>query len=225
MTDGKWQTFAARHLDPGSRMGEILFGLIMTLTFTLGAGMVLQEEGREGARDMIVAILGCNLAWGLIDGIFYVLGQLFERGRLHRVGLKVQQAASEAEARDLVAGELDDILEHVADADRRRQLYDGIAQRLRGEPLPRNRVRKDDVLGGLAAGWLVFGCSFPAVVPFFFIPVPALAVRVSNALLLLLLFFVGYRFARDTMAYPWLVGLVFLLFGTALVALTIALGG
>jgi hypothetical protein len=52
-----------------------------------------------------------------------------------------------------------------------------------------------------------------------------LAARVSNALLLALLFVVGYRFARDTMAYPWLTGLAFLLFGLALVLVTIALGG
>ncbi|HEX7374650.1 MAG TPA: hypothetical protein VF277_06720, partial [Steroidobacteraceae bacterium] len=84
--------FASRYLDAGSRMGEILFGLIMTLTFTLGAGLVIQEEGREGARAMLVAILGCNLAWGVIDGIFYVLGQLFERGRLLRIRLRVRES-------------------------------------------------------------------------------------------------------------------------------------
>jgi hypothetical protein len=225
MTDGSWQTFAARHLDPGARMGEILFGLIMTLSFTLGAGMVLQEEGRAGARDMILAILGCNLAWGLIDGIFYVLGQVFERGRLHRVRLKVKQVESDAQARGLVADELDDLLAPVTDEDRRRSLYDAMVQRMRREPLPPNRVRKDDLLGGLAAGWLVFACSFPAVLPFFLIQEPVLASRVSNVLLLVLLFFVGYRFARDTLAYPWLTGLAFLLFGLALVVLTIALGG
>ena len=38
----------AQHLDPGSHMSEALFGLIMTLTFTLGADLVIQAEGREG---------------------------------------------------------------------------------------------------------------------------------------------------------------------------------
>ena len=67
-------------------MGEILFGLIMTLTFTLAAGIVIQEEGRAGAREMLIGILGCNLAWGIIDGVLYVLGQVFERGRVRRIG-------------------------------------------------------------------------------------------------------------------------------------------
>jgi hypothetical protein len=67
----------------------------------------------------------------------------------------------------------------------------------------------------LAAGWL----------PFFFLDDPKLAARLSNVLLPGLLFYVGYRCARDTMARPWLSGAVFLGAGLALVAVTIALGG
>jgi hypothetical protein len=71
---GSW---SARHLDPGSHMGEILFGLIMTLTFTLGAGMVIQQD--------------------------------------------------------------------------------------RSAPAVPNRMQRENLLGGLAACWLVFACGFPAV--------------------------------------------------------------
>lgn len=219
------ETFAAKYLDPGSRMGEILFGLIMTLTFTLGAGMVIEEEGREGAREMLVAILGCNLAWGVIDGVFHVLGRMFERGRMLRLRLKLRDTRSPDDARALVAGELDELLARVTEDGQRRTLYDTIVQRMRSDPMPLNRLRKADVLGGLVAGWLVFACSFPAAIPFFFIDDPKLALRVSNVLLLALLFFVGYRFARDTMARPVLTGTVFLLVGAVLVAATIALGG
>lgn len=219
------ETFAAKYLDPGSRMGEILFGLIMTLTFTLGAGLVIEEEGREGAREMLIAILGCNLAWGVIDGMFHVLGRLFERGRMLRLRLKLRDTRSPDDARALVAGELDELLARVTEDGQRRSLYDTIVQRMRSDPMPLNRLRRADVLGGLVAGWLVFACSFPAAIPFFFIDDPKLALRVSNVLLLALLFFVGYRFARDTMARPVLTGTVFLLVGAVLVAATIALGG
>src|SRR5512141_609400 len=171
------ETFAAKYLDPGSRMGEILFGLIMTLTFTLGAGLVIQEEGREGAREMLIAILGCNLAWGVIDGIFYVLGQIFERGRMLRLRLKVRETGSPDDARVLVAGELDELLARVTEDGQRRTLYDSIVQRMRSDPIPFNRMRKADLLGGLAAGWLVFACSFPAVLPFIFLDDPRLALR------------------------------------------------
>jgi len=94
MADPRRSSFVARYLDPASHMGEILFGLIMTLTFTLAAGIVIQEEGREGAREMLIGILGCNLAWGIIDGVLYVLGQVFERGRIRRIGTTMRAAWS-----------------------------------------------------------------------------------------------------------------------------------
>jgi hypothetical protein len=219
------QTLAARYLDPGSRMLEVLFGLIMTLTFTLGASLVIDEEGRAGAHAMLVATAGCNVAWGVIDGIFYILGQLFERGRLRRVWLKIARTTSDGDARSLVASELDELLSVVTEEEQRRSLYDSIVQRMRSEPLPAGRLHKDDLLGGLASGALVFACSFPAALPFVFIHDPHSALRVSNALLLLMLFLVGYRSAKETMARPLLLGSIFLLVGLALVAMTIALGG
>ncbi len=159
MPDVRRRSFVSRYLDPASHMGEILFGLIMTLTFTLAAGIVIQEEGREGAREMLIGILGCNLAWGIIDGVLYVLGQVFERGRLRRIGVHVRQAVSETDARQAIADEFDDALVPVADEPARQQLYSAILERVRGTPPAPNRVRREDVLGGLAAGWLVFACS------------------------------------------------------------------
>jgi hypothetical protein len=65
----------------------------------------------------------------------------------------------------------------------------------------------------------------PAVLPFLLIRDPALALRVSNALLVGLLFAVGYHWGRHANARPWLTGLVFLAVGLALVGLAVALGG
>src|SRR5512139_712692 len=124
-------------------MGEVLFGLIMTLTFTLGAGIVIEEEGREGVRAMLVGILGCNLAWGIIDGVLYVLGSVFERGRLRRVGFGVRAAASPEEARALVARELDPMLETVTNPAQRSELYGSIALRLQESGPAPNRIRKE----------------------------------------------------------------------------------
>ena len=78
---GLRDSFTNKYLDPAHQPREVLFGLIMTLTFTLGAGIMIQEEGREGARQLLIATIGCNIAWGIIDGALYMVGQLFERGR------------------------------------------------------------------------------------------------------------------------------------------------
>ena len=74
-------SFLSRYLEPSAILGEIVFGLIMVLTFTLGAGLVI-AEGRDATREMLVAILGCNLAWGLIDAGMYKIGRASCRERV-----------------------------------------------------------------------------------------------------------------------------------------------
>ena len=174
---------------------------------------------------MLVGILGCNLAWGIIDGVLYVLGQVFERGRVRRIGFNLRQATSVEGARQMVADEFDESLVPVTNDAVRRRLYESIVEHVRGAPVAPNRVRREDLMGGLAAGWLVFACSFPAVLPFLFLDDPRLALRVSNAILLGLLFYMGWRAARHTLAKPWIAGIVFLLVGVLLVAVAIPLGG
>ncbi len=219
------RNFATQHLDPGSHMGEALFGLIMTLTFTLGADLVIQEEGREGTRQMMIGILGCNLAWGIIDAVLYVLGCAFERGRVQRIGYEVRKAQNPDQARRLVAGELDELLAPLTDPQQRDELYAAIVQRVKTEPTLPEPLTREDLLGGLESGLLVFSCSIPAVLPFLVFDQPQIALRVSNTILLALLYYLGYRHARHTLAKPWIAGFVFLLAGLLLVVLTIRLGG
>jgi VIT1/CCC1 family predicted Fe2+/Mn2+ transporter len=216
---------AGKYLDPASSLSEVLFGLIMTLTFTLGAGLTLQEEGREGARDLLIATIGCNIAWGVIDGVLYIVGRLFERGRRKRLAHQVKRTRDDAEAIALVAGEYDDLLGAVTSADERRSLYQRVADRLRTGTVPPNRMTRDDLMGAIASFWLVFLASLPAAIPFFLIDDPWRALRVSNGLLLALLFLTGQAWGRHAVARPWLAGLAFLLGGTVLVVIAIALGG
>ena len=88
-----------RYLDPSTSLAEILFGVIMTLTFTLSAGLIIEDEGRAGARELLIAVIGCNIAWGVIDGALFLVGQLFDRGRLRRLGRAIVQASDPAAAR------------------------------------------------------------------------------------------------------------------------------
>ena len=72
-------TFSARVLDPVDRVSEVLFGLIMVLTFT--GSLSVAEAGRDDVRTMLIGALGCNLAWGIIDAVLYLMGCLAEKGR------------------------------------------------------------------------------------------------------------------------------------------------
>jgi len=215
-----------RYIDPATSLSEVLFGLIMTLTFTLGAGLMIQEEGREGARQLLIATIGCNIAWGIIDGALYLVGQLFDRGRLRALGLAVRQAPTVPTASRLLAGELDEILSAVTTDAERGTLYGRIAENMRSKSTATaRRLGKEDWLGAWASFWLVFLTSVPAAIPFLLIDEAHLALRVSNAVLLTLLFATGYWWSRFTLGKPWVVGLCFLVGGVGLVAAAIALGG
>jgi hypothetical protein len=66
-------------LDPMDRISEVLFGLIMALTITSTPGVATADIIQ--VRTMLIGALGCNLAWGIIDGGVYLLARLNESGR------------------------------------------------------------------------------------------------------------------------------------------------
>jgi hypothetical protein len=214
-----------RYIDPASSLGEVMFGLIMTLTFTLGAGIIIEDEGREGARQLLIALIGCNIAWGVIDGALYLVGQLFNRGQRQRLVTAIRNAADERSASALLASELDELLENVTSVTERTSLYGHIVANLRSASARVVSLQRADFMGAVASFFLVVLASAPAAVPFLLIDEAHLALRVSNAVLLASLFITGYWWSRYTLGNPWIVGLSFLIGGTALVVMAIALGG
>src|SRR5689334_25424695 len=91
-----------RVLEPQERISEVLFGLIMVLTFT--GSLSVAEAGREDVRTMLTGALGCNLAWGIIDGLLYVMGSLAERSRTLATLRAVRKTDDPEHAQDLIAG-------------------------------------------------------------------------------------------------------------------------
>lgn len=219
---GWYARFVAR-LEPVEEVGELVFGLIMVLTFTLGAGIGLGD--REETRELLLAALGCNTAWGIIDAALYLVARLSERGRLHRLVRAVQAARSEEWARGVVARELDQRLPALIAPPMRAALDAHLVERVRELKLDRNRVTGEDLWAALAVFWLVFLAALPAVVPFLLIDDPTIAMRASNAVLITLLFLVGWRWAGYTGASRWRTALLVALLGVALVSVAILLGG
>ena len=66
-------------LSPVDRVSEMLFGLFMALTF-VGAVSVAEPGGVQ-VRTLFIAALGCNLAWGLVDAVMYLVRTATDRGR------------------------------------------------------------------------------------------------------------------------------------------------
>ena len=216
--------FLDRFLDPGDSLSEILFGLIMTLTFTLGAGILVREDP-DAARELLIATVGCNIAWGLIDALMYLAGQRFERGRRARLRETILSEASEDKAIRLVAGELDELLERVTEPNDRDSLYRKIVRSIREGGSSTAGLTRQDVRGAIASFFLVFLSTVPAALPFAFVDDARTALRLSNAVLIGLLFVVGYRWARHTSLRPLRTGVSLMVGGLALVLIAIALGG
>jgi VIT1/CCC1 family predicted Fe2+/Mn2+ transporter len=210
-----------RALEPIDRVSEALFGLIMVLTFT--GSLSVAEAGRGDVRVMLVGALGCNLAWAIIDAVFYLMGCLAERGRAIMAMKALRRTGDPQEAHRLIAN----VLPVQIAAVMRPAEFDEIRQRLvqLPEPLKYPRLRKEDWLGAAAVFLWVFLITFPVVLPFIFLSNTVLAMRLSNAVAILLLFLMGYAFGRLTERRPWVVGLFMVLFGIALVGVTIMLGG
>jgi VIT1/CCC1 family predicted Fe2+/Mn2+ transporter len=100
-----------------------------------------------------------------------------------------------------------------------------MARHVRASQPQRYGVVGADLYGAFASFWLVFFGSIPAAAPFLFIDDAWLALRVSNLILILLLFTTGFRWARYTLLRPRLTGLVFMIAGVGLVLVAISLGG
>ncbi len=94
---------STRLLEPSERIAEVLFGLIMVLTFT--GSLSVAEAGRAEIRTMLIAALGCNLAWGIIDGVLYLMGALAERGSALQT-YRALRSADPADGQQLLASAL-----------------------------------------------------------------------------------------------------------------------
>jgi hypothetical protein len=218
------RTWVQEYLDPGERLAEVLFGLIMVLTITLTAGLTVgQEPG--AAREMLMAAIGCNVAWGIIDGGMYIMGALLERGRLARQIEAIRHAPDEPTAMRLVSEGLDETLIGLAPSNQRTTLTRDLLELARRATPRRVRITYDDWMGALASGWLVIAATIPAAVPFMLMRDAHRALRVSNGLLLGLLFLVGFSWGRYANVNRWVAGTVFLTLGVILVGVAIALGG
>jgi VIT1/CCC1 family predicted Fe2+/Mn2+ transporter len=214
--------FIRRNLDPADRLGEILFGLVMALGFT-GAVSLSREE--PDSRELLVAILGCNIAWGIVDGVMYVMLGVFQRARTIRLLRGVRKAKDDAAATRLIADELEDGVGSLLNEEERRTAYGAILGAVRRSEPPPAGLRRADVLGGVAVAVLIVLATLPIVLPFAIVADAWRALRLSNAIALGMLFLLGMEWARHTGVSAWKTGLGVMLIGLVLVVVTILLGG
>jgi len=209
-----------RILDPMDRIAEVLFGVIMALSFTLTFAVATADS--LAVRTMLFAALGCNLAWGIIDGGVYLLARLNQQGRAILHWRAARNAPDADAAQRVVADALPPLVASIVAP---AQLE---AMRLKLNELPepaQPRLTREDWLGALGLCLLSFLSTFPIVIPFLFIGDARLALRVSNAVAIAMLFLCGFLFGRYAGFHPVTMGAAMVALGGALVGVAIALGG
>ena len=210
-----------RVLEPVDRISEVLFGLIMVLTFT--GSLSVAGAGREGVRTMLIGALGCNLAWGIIDALLYLMGNLADHGRALATYQAVRKVDDPQQARQLIAAALPSPVASILTPEEFASMHQRLKQL--PEPPPRPGFKKDDWIGSLGIFLLVFLSTFPVVIPFLVMRSPLPALRVSNAVAIMMLFMAGHAYGRITGQRPWVIGIVMVIIGGALAGMTMALGG
>lgn len=217
MREGNW---IDRSLDPVDRLSEVMFGLLMALTFT-GAMSVALAEGRE-VRGLLFAALGCNLAWGIVDGVMHLLTTAAERGRQQVLIDRLRRAPAAAKAglvRGLLPGKLGQNL-----TDEEAGWLARMIERAAGaEGHP--RLGREDFVAAAAVCVVVVTATFPPVLPFVLMQDGQAAMRWSNGIAVLMLFGIGIGFDRHVEGGSRVMRWVVPLLGVVLVATTIALGG
>ena len=215
--------FSSRYLAPEERLSEVLFGLIMVLAI-ISATKIGLTEGEEGIRTMIFAAVGCNVAWGIVDGVMYVLEGLFARARYADLVSKLKSHRMN-EAFAALRSEIGPTADLILDETGRERIY---SEMIRSAPQlqpEKPRVTRDDILGAVACFLLVFASTFPVLIPFLIIRNLELATRLSNLIAIAMLFYLGYEQAKYTNQNKLQLGLVMVLLGITIVVVTILLGG
>jgi hypothetical protein len=210
-----------RVLEPVERLSEILFGLIMALTITGAVGVVTAD--RFQIRTMLIAALGCNLAWGIIDAGMYLMARLGERGRNAVLARAVRETADREDAHRIIVDELPPLLVPTVQPAQLELIRERINQMPASEVRP--RLTRRDWRGAFGVCILVILSTFPVVIPFIIFEDARLALRASNTLAVILLFVCGFLFGRHAGFPPWITGLIMVAVGVVLVSIAIALGG
>ena len=208
-------------LDTVERVSEMCFGLFMALTF-VGAVSAATAGDPDPGRTMLYTALGCNLAWGLVDAVMYLVRTLTTRGKRLSLALAVRtapDAAAGAKAlRDALPKAMKPLVGEVE--------IEGIRARVAAAALPeRPRLNSRDFVGALGIFLIVVGSTFPVALPFVLFADVKTALVTSRVLSIVMLFGGGFALGRFAGYGGFKTGAAMAVMGVILTTAVIALGG
>lgn len=216
---------AAKHnkplsdLDPVDRASEVVFGTLMAMSFS--GTLSVATAGEQDVHTMMLAALGCNLAWGLTDGVMFLVAAVTEERRKAGLLVRLHHARDNAEANRLIADELPLRLQTHANP----AVYEAIRESLMNAPEQIKVLNFRRIRDAVQVFLLVVLSTFPIVLPFMFVEEPMHALRLSNLMGLLTLFVSGYFLGRFADGRPLRFAFGMSLIGAVMIGVIIALGG
>jgi VIT1/CCC1 family predicted Fe2+/Mn2+ transporter len=220
-SDGADERARETVLHPVDRIMELLFGLLMALSFT--GAMSVAQSGREHVRELFIAALGCNLAWGLVDAVMYLVRTVVARGRSLTLMRAVRAAADAQAGRAVIESELSQTAAGLVSTSEVEAIRGRIVAL--PEPAARAKLNGSDLLAALAIFIVVVVSTFPVVVPFALMHDVAAAKNASRVIALVMLFLAGFALGRYAGYGSWRAGIAMAVLGALLVGAIKALGG
>jgi hypothetical protein len=217
-------------LDPLDAIFTVFFTVLPTLLFTLSYSTfyygLLDSSSISGyGQDLFFAILGAVAAWGIIDGVLYVLSEVFARNERYRL-LRYVQTGGEETAVTAIADELDFILEPITTEDQRDALYHDIRRHLRQAEPQAIGLQREDVVGAVAVAVISVVAVLPSLLPLLLLPANTLlAIRVSSVISIGVVFAAGFSWGIHTHNNPWKIGLILSFICLSMVLVAVLLGG
>lgn len=222
-----WMT---RHLDMEDILLEVIFGLLIVMTFTMAFRAVdtylaADEFVENQVQRMLLAAIGCTFAWGIIDAVITVMTNVADRAREARIVANIRNSTSDEEAIIIIGKVLDDEIRAVTSKTERERFYKHIAGKARTLTPQPEGIRRDDVYSAIVVMMAAMSATLPALIPYLFVKDPMWAIRLSNLIAVAMLFGVGYTWARAIGGKPIKMGLLVAVVGVAIILVAIPLGG
>lgn len=219
-------------IDPIDWLSETTFSILIFLTFTLAfwliglSGVPKQYISPNEVNELLIGAWSAVIAWGMIDGIMYALFAVFERGERHRLLDDIQAARTNKEALEIIAEDMDYLLEPIIGEEERNTLYGNILTQLQKSKPRKIGLKREDVTVALSHVLVAILAVIPSTIPLLLLRSDfALALRISVIVSFVMLFIAGFRWGSYTGASPWKTGLLLMSVAVALVLIALLLGG
>lgn len=200
---------------------EVMAGVVMALTVSMS---LYVTERDMPARTVVLAVMGCNLAWGIFDGLLYLVARRAADARRTRVLDRLTGTESLEELERRVRALVDPSMEGIVPFLDMEKLREALARREENGNDDGGGSLGQDLLASLLIAVVEIASAVPVILPLIFLEPPLRGI-VSGAVAIALLGATGVQVARWSGQSVWLLGVITPLVGAALVALCLIFGG